>query len=115
MISLSLHGVPERNGIGSYLKFREGIVTHTKSFPDAGVILYYGDLAMSKLCAMELAPGPAKPLSDLTKELFISILRNGAEMDRDEAEFILRKLYEGNADGPGSLGGVSEVDEHVTA
>lgn len=115
MISLSLHCVPERNGVGSYVKFREGIVTHTKGFPDAGVILYYGDLAMSKLYAMELAPGPAKPLQGLTRELFISILRNGAEMNEAEAEFILRKLYEGNADGPGSLGGVSEVDEHVSA
>lgn len=104
MLSLSLHSTPERNGLGSYVKFAEGIATHTKDYPDAGMIFYYSDylpgddgkVQTQKMLAVELIPGyDTLPTVPARLDLVIAMLRNGASMDEDEAKFILGKLYGG--------------------
>lgn len=104
MLSLSLHSYPERNGLGSYVKFGEGIATHTKDYLEAGMIFYYSDylpgedgkVQAQKLLAVELVPGfDTPPILPARRDLVIAMLRNGASMDEDEAKFILGKLYGG--------------------
>lgn len=112
MISLALHTVPEKNGLGSYVKFAPGKVTHTKDLYDPGIIFYYsatasdgsgfGGMVGSKLVGFELMPHATRP-GLITHALVITMIKNGAGLDDLESDYIIDLLYKGSrSDVPSS-------------